>query len=653
MKPGRLTNAVGTLKTGVAAGAKQGVRFAAAVGYKAPVKAARAVKKRAAEAVEITRDAVSKTWIFAIFVTVVVIHLGRMGIELTPWGLLAPFVTTAADLVAAFVLGLLILIAARIFLVVFFPWLESSIAARVSGKQAAGLQLSPFDRLGKGFVSVARGRRNALINIGFASWGDLVSTKSRRGIFARAIQLGLLPVLAMVAISPALGFTWYFNSENWMAGLQHLRAEVRTDAWRERYVQAAEAYRSAHPDTVKDIHGVEPPGLEENRFSFVVIGDTGEGDASQLALHDQLLKVTESPDVKFVLVSSDVIYPSGEMKDYESKFYLPFKGVTKPIYALPGNHDWYGELEAFIANFYEPDLARGIFQQTGGGWFEAFMNLVTTARVDRLGDYVRKAQSLRSEYRLETGRQRNMYFRMANDYFLLLVVDTGCRKRVDPEQFEWMRRELEEAGNRAKMVILGHPLFVHGKYDGSSNENFDAVYQLLKHYRVDVAMAGDVHDFEYYAVSYAYDGGAKTMHHFVNGGGGAYLNLETALSWPDKRTPDILDFAFYPPTGPLRAKLDVETPWWKGPILWWTADEGAYPFSPSTTSSAFDFNAAPFFQSFVKVSVERTDSVTTIEITPYGANGILGWGQLARSGQGVPTSAADLSQGMVRFKIRK
>ena len=71
-----------------------------------------------------------------------------------------------------------------------------------------------------------------------------------------------------------------------------------------------------------------------------------------------VLFLGQRPDVKFLVISSDVIYPAGAMKDYEPKFYLPFKGFTKPIYAIPGNHDWYDALEAFAANFLEPDAAR-------------------------------------------------------------------------------------------------------------------------------------------------------------------------------------------------------------------------------------------------------------------------------------------------------
>ena len=45
------------------------------------------------------------------------------------------------------------------------------------------------------------------------------------------------------------------------------------------------------------------------------------------------------------------------MADYEFNFYFPFKGLEKPIYAIPGNHDWFDALEGFNANFLEPRAA--------------------------------------------------------------------------------------------------------------------------------------------------------------------------------------------------------------------------------------------------------------------------------------------------------
>jgi hypothetical protein len=57
--------------------------------------------------------------------------------------------------------------------------------------------------------------------------------------------------------------------------------------------------------------------------------------------------------------------PSLQMRHYEANFWLPFMGTTKPVYAIPGNHDWYGALEEFAATFLEPGAARAAMHAGG------------------------------------------------------------------------------------------------------------------------------------------------------------------------------------------------------------------------------------------------------------------------------------------------
>ena len=119
-------------------------------------------------------------------------------------------------------------------------------------------------------------------------------------------------------------------------------------------------------------------------------------------------------------------------------------------------------------------------------------------------------------------------------------------------------------------------------------------------------MAGDTHDFEYYQEKISSDNRERVMHHFVNGGGGAYLSIGTALDFP--APPPGEDWAFYPKTDRLRAKMDAETPAWKQPFWYWIKLAKAWPFSVEALSGLFDFNHAPFFQSFMEVRVERSKS---------------------------------------------
>ena len=48
----------------------------------------------------------------------------------------------------------------------------------------------------------------------------------------RALQMGLPIVAVVVATVPIWGMSWYFNSENWAAGIYNSWAEQRTDTWR-------------------------------------------------------------------------------------------------------------------------------------------------------------------------------------------------------------------------------------------------------------------------------------------------------------------------------------------------------------------------------------------------------------------------------------
>ncbi|MEO6393002.1 MAG: hypothetical protein ABIP75_14235 [Pyrinomonadaceae bacterium] len=56
-------------------------------------------------------------------------------------------------------------------------------------------------------------------------------------------------------------------------------------------------------------------------------------------------------------------------------------------------------------------------------------------------------------------------------------------------------------------------------------------------------------------------------------------------------------------------------------------------------SGPFDFNHAPFFQSFVEVSVER--SINRVRFLFYGVNGPLRWRDLQTDGSARPATAND------------
>jgi len=122
------------------------------------------------------------------------------------------------------------------------------------------------------------------------------------------------------------------NTESWATGIYQKLTELRVDPWRANMIDAVTRAYSGGDELFR----IDPQGTAGNGdFSFLVIGDPGEGDASQYALASRYLKLGQSDDVKFLVISSDVIYPAGAIEDYEAKFYLPVPGFAKPVLCDP------------------------------------------------------------------------------------------------------------------------------------------------------------------------------------------------------------------------------------------------------------------------------------------------------------------------------
>ena len=112
---------------------------------------------------------------------------------------------------------------------------------------------------------------------------------------------------------------------------------------------------------LKQMYGDDRPDLTIDRTdldtpSFLLLGDTGEGDISQYAPMSVIESV--APGTDFMVICSDVIYPAGGTLEYAYKHCWPYRHYPGPIYALPGNHDWYDSLRGFMAYFCGQTSAR-------------------------------------------------------------------------------------------------------------------------------------------------------------------------------------------------------------------------------------------------------------------------------------------------------
>jgi len=500
---------------------------------------------------ETARAPSDRRWTIAFVVTLFAIHITRMQADGSLLGFVAPAIAVFGDVLLGVLFAFAVVVPIILSVRTSTRWLER----RVWRHQARAAR-------GRGWPDrIARAWLKHRLRMGMRLREARYSLPAA---FRRSLATGL-PFAAIVAASvPVWGMSWFFDTENWASGLWNSWAESRTDKWR-----AAMVTTVVGADATGTTFAVAPPGVGAGDFAFVVIGDTGEGDASQHVLKDQLLAVAGRPDVRFVVISSDVVYPNGSMVDYEAKFWLPFKGIEKPVYAIPGNHDWYDALEAFLATFLQADAARASMRARA----EADLRLTstTTTRIDGL---IEEAQRLRGEYEVPTGFQRGPFFEMQTDRFALVAIDTGIVKRIDEMQWAWLEAALTRARGKTIMAVVGHPFYAGGEDMTADNEDFARLKHLLADRGATIMMAGDTHDLEYYVERFP---NAPSLHYFVNGGGGAYMSFGTALAWPSR--PATPDWAFYPDRDAVADKIRERTPAWKRPALWWTTEFGGWPFS--------------------------------------------------------------------------
>ena len=193
------------------------------------------------------------------------------------------------------------------------------------------------------------------------------------------------------------------------------------------------------------------------------------------------------------------------------------------------------------------------------------LSSTTDARIE---EFIARAAFLRRQYGVQTGTQTAPFFQIQTPAFALIAVDTGVLRGVDREQLAWLRAALEASRGKMVMAMLGHPFFAGGQDVARGDDEFMAVRDLLRAHDVRIVMAGDTHDLEYYQEPVTEQSGPLTVHHWVNGGGGAYLSFGSALAWPAQ--PAVTTGRTTRASSEVVDKIHGYTPLWKWPAWVWT-----------------------------------------------------------------------------------
>ncbi|WP_433240437.1 metallophosphoesterase family protein [Streptosporangium sp. CA-135522] len=251
-------------------------------------------------------------------------------------------------------------------------------------------------------------------------------------------------------------------------------------------------------------------------FSFLVLGDTGEGDASQYAVIPGLLKL--GAKTAFAVIASDVIYPTGSGNEYDDKFFRPYKDYPAPIYAVPGNHDWYDGLGGFMRVFCDAPALKA--ERQGFGLSPAGLRGLLWRRPERIDE----AALARARERRALPRQRAVqpapYWAMETPGLLIVGVDTGIHGTIDREQAEWLREVSRDP--RPKMLITGKPVYTRNDYKPSRLEGGGTIDDIVADpaHNYVAAIGGDVHNYQRFPVKT----GGRTIQYIVAGGSGAFMH---------------------------------------------------------------------------------------------------------------------------------
>ncbi|MGH7540252.1 MAG: metallophosphoesterase, partial [Gemmatimonadota bacterium] len=291
---------------------------------------------------------------------------------------------------------------------------------------------------------------------------------------------------------------------------------------------------------------------DRDELSFFVLGDPGEGDDSQYHVLGPLHATKDG--IAFTYILSDVIYPAGDVHDYYDKFFWPYQKLPGPIYAIPGNHDWYDGLHGFMIHLCDadPDL-RPPPRREKSRLRRVFFDLTWREASEAMQEELEEMRKLRPD----PSNQPAPYFVVELKDLLLVGVDTGIRGVIDKEQAEWLHTVSKLP--KDKILMTGKPMVVDaGRKTTEISGTKETVNALVDDpaHRYIAVMGGDIHNYQRYPVRH--DDG-RVVQHIVSGAAGAYTKATHKIprATVEGCGCDEADFRCYPRRGDSLAAYSV------------------------------------------------------------------------------------------------
>ena len=283
------------------------------------------------------------------------------------------------------------------------------------------------------------------------------------------------------------------------------------------FADRREAMASARKIDPREIDPVYDYSTSGSEFWFDFVADTGDGWNSTYAIarllaaphltvqgHDDPLPLAD-----ILVMGGDEVYPTASRDEYAARLVAPFEEAAKDwpkdfephVYAIPGNHDWYDGLSAFLGLFCR--------RRTRTDWAAARQGRLVGAR---------RTQQTHSYFALK----------LPHDWWLW-GVDIQLAGYIDQPQidfFDHVAREWMAPGSRL-ILCTGQPVWAYVDVNAPDKtfKNFSYLEGLVglakRGHRLCLVLTGDSHHYSRYT-----EGDCQ---YITAGGGGAFLHPTHAL----------------------------------------------------------------------------------------------------------------------------
>lgn len=311
-----------------------------------------------------------------------------------------------------------------------------------------------------------------------------------------------------IGFTPQAFVRWFHPFELARAGVRALLADMFGAYADRRELQAALQPREARPAFVYTHQDADDPGSPPRQEMWLdYVADIGDGFNATYAVASLLGRATltlsgpsgerfETQRGAVLVMGGDEVYPTASRVEYEQRSVGPYRAAfpyvrderrAPHLFAIPGNHDWYDGLSAFLRQFAQ--------KRWVGAW---------------------KTRQKRSYFVLELPHR-----------VWLWGIDIQLHADVDGPQLEYFDAAAACLSPDDRVILCtAEPSWVEvasGEREGYRNLAFIESKVVARGARVVLVLTGDSHHYARYAET------GDVRQYVTAGGGGAFLHGTHAL----------------------------------------------------------------------------------------------------------------------------